>query len=69
MNMVKCGEKEFIAKFLEVYPKSYIVNQWVPKVCIVRHFSVNIFSTVRNRNISWWLEQCYKPLKIQTVRN
>lgn len=32
MNMVKCGEKEFIAKFLEVYPKSYIVNQWVPKV-------------------------------------
>lgn len=30
--MVKCGEKEFIAKFLEVYPKSYIVNQWVPKV-------------------------------------
>lgn len=25
MNMVKCGEKEFIAKFLEVYPKSYIV--------------------------------------------
>lgn len=24
--------KEFIAKFLEVYPKSYIVNQWVPKV-------------------------------------
>lgn len=32
MNIVKCGEKEFIAKFLEVYPKSYIVNQWVPKV-------------------------------------
>lgn len=32
MNMVKCGEKEFIAKFLEVYPKSYIVNRWVPKV-------------------------------------
>ena len=32
MNMVKCGEKEFIAKFLEVYPKSYIVKQWVPKV-------------------------------------
>ena len=32
MNMVKYGEKEFIAKFLEVYPKSYIVNQWVPKV-------------------------------------
>ena len=32
MNMIKCGEKEFIAKFLEVYPKSYIVNQWVPKV-------------------------------------
>lgn len=32
MNMVKFGEKEFIAKFLEVYPKSYIVNQWVPKV-------------------------------------
>ena len=32
MNMVKCGEKEFIAKFLEVYPKSYIVNQWVQKV-------------------------------------
>lgn len=32
MNMVKCGEKEFIAKFLEVYPKSYIVKQWVPEV-------------------------------------
>lgn len=32
MNMVKCGEKEFIAKFLEVYPKSYIVSRWVPKV-------------------------------------
>lgn len=32
MNMVKCGEKEFIAKFLEVYPKSYIVNQWVQEV-------------------------------------
>ena len=32
MNIVKCGEKEFIAKFLGVYPKSYIVNQWVPKV-------------------------------------
>lgn len=32
MNMVKCGEKEFIAKFLEVYPKSYIVNKWIPKV-------------------------------------
>ena len=30
--MVKYGEKEFIAKFLEVYPKSYTVNQWVPKV-------------------------------------
>ena len=30
--MVKCGEKEFIAKFLEVYPKSYIVNQWIPDV-------------------------------------
>ena len=30
--MVKCGEKEFIAKFLEVYPKSYIVIRWVPKV-------------------------------------
>lgn len=30
--MVKCGEKEFTAKFLEVYPKSYIVNQWVSKV-------------------------------------
>lgn len=32
MNMVKCEEKEFIAKYLEVYPKSYIVNQWIPKV-------------------------------------
>ena len=32
MGMVKCGEKEFIAKFLEVYPKSYIVNQWIPDV-------------------------------------
>lgn len=32
MNIVKCGEKEFIAKFLEVYPKSYIVNQWVLRV-------------------------------------
>lgn len=32
MNIVKCGEKEFIEKFLEVYPKSYIVNQWVLRV-------------------------------------
>lgn len=39
MNMVKCGEKEFIAKFLEVYPKSYIVNQWVPEVIIEVSFS------------------------------
>lgn len=39
MNMVKCGEKEFIAKFLEVYPKSYIVNQWVPEVIMEVSFS------------------------------
>lgn len=39
MNMVKCGEKEFIAKFLEVYPKSYIVNQWVQEVIMVLSFS------------------------------
>lgn len=37
--MVKCGEKEFIAKFLEVYPKSYIVNQWVPEVIMEVSFS------------------------------
>ena len=37
--MVKCGEKEFIAKFLEVYPKSYIVNQWVPEVIMKVSFS------------------------------
>lgn len=39
MNMVKCGEKEFIAKFLEVYPKSYIVNQWIPEVIMELSFS------------------------------
>lgn len=39
MNIVKCGEKEFIAKFLEVYPKSYIVNQWVPEVIMEVSFS------------------------------
>lgn len=31
--------KEFIAKFLEVYPKSYIVNQWVPEVIMEVSFS------------------------------
>lgn len=32
-------KKEFIAKFLEVYPKSYIVNQWVPEVIMEVSFS------------------------------
>lgn len=61
MNMVKCGEKEFIAKYLEVYPKSYIVNQWIPKVImeVSRDYVVRDVTSVPYGNDS--MKICIMP--------